>query len=34
MLPLDGMGSGGQWMASIRWSFQFDEAKFHASKVI
>ncbi len=34
MLPLDGMRNGGQWMACIRRSFQFDEAKFSASKVI
>jgi hypothetical protein len=31
---LDGMRNGGQWMASIRRSFQFYEAKFSASKAI
>jgi hypothetical protein len=34
VLPLDGMHNGGQWMASIRRSFQFDAAKFSASKMI
>ncbi len=34
VLPLDEMRNGGQWMASTRQSFQFDEAKFSASKVI
>jgi len=31
VLPLDGMCNGGWWMASIRQSFQFGEAKFSAS---